>query len=155
MPWASEETTGGKAGLFPFEEGDVGHQNSDKAGHSGGHHAIFRFTYRSIPFCVLFDIDDASGEGILEGNIGLIPFTGEGEKRRSNTLAIIDAAQRIPDYHIQIRTDYSIRLSAKLPAPQPASADMILAGALCKLADAKKLLDLLQSFQPPHLRAQV
>ena len=31
---------------------------------------------------------------------------------------------------------------------------MILAGALCKLADAKKLLDLLQSFQPPHLRAQ-
>ena len=77
----------------------MSHQYSDMADYAGGHHAIFRFTYRSIPFCVLFDTDDASGEGILEANIGLIPFTGDGEKRRSNTLAVIDAARRMPDRH--------------------------------------------------------
>jgi hypothetical protein len=31
---------------------------------------------------------------------------------------------------------------------------MILAGAIENLAGAKKLLDLLQYFQPPHLRAR-
>jgi len=132
----------------------LSHQDSDKAGHTGGHHAIFRFTYRSIPFCVLFDSADASGDGILEGNLGLIPFTNDGDKRRSNTLAIIDAASRIPDFRIHVHRDHSIRLSAKLLATGPASAEVILADAIRKLADAKKLVDLLQSFQPPHLRAQ-
>lgn len=142
-----------KQGEFPFEEDDLVHQKPDMADDSGGHHAIFRFTYRSIPFCVLFDAADISGDGILEGNLGLIPFTGDGDKRRSHTLALINAARRIPEYRLHVHPDHSIRLSARLPSTGMASADMILADAIRKLADAKKLLDLLQSFQPPHLRA--
>lgn len=132
----------------------MSHQNPTKSDISGSHHAIFRFSYCSIPFRVLIDPDDASAEVVLEGDLGLVPFTGDGEERRSNTLATIEAARRILGYRVQVHADHSISLSVKLPPAESASADMILAGAIENLAGAKKLLDLLQSFQPPHLRAR-
>lgn len=130
----------------------MSHQASDTAGRR---HAIFRFTYRSIPFRVLLDPDDASRNGILEGDLGVMPFTGDGEERRSNTLAAIEAARRIPGYRVRIRPDHTISVSVKLPPADAVSVDTILASAIEKLAGAKKLLDLMQSFQPPRLRAQV
>lgn len=129
----------------------MSHQESDEA---GGHQAIFCFTYRSMPFRVLHHTNDSSLEGILEGDLGLIPFTGDGDERRSNTLAVLEATRHMPGYRVRVRPDLSINLTVKLPPAEHASADKLLADAIESLAGVKKLLDLLQSFQPTHLRAR-
>lgn len=129
----------------------MSHQQSDE---TGGHQAIFRFTYRSMPFRVLHHSSETSNEGILEGELGVIPFTGDGDERRSNTLAVLEATRHMPGCRVRIRLDHSINLTVKLPPAEHASADRLLADAIETLAGVKKLLDLLQSFQPPHLRAR-
>ena len=131
----------------------MGHQETDKAAISDGPHAIFQFTYRSIPFRVLFDANDASTTSILKGELGTVPFTGDGEDRRSNTLAVIDATRRIPGYQVKVRPNHTIGLSVRLPDTDETTPDAILAAAIEKLAGAKKLLDLMLSFQPSHLRS--
>lgn len=131
----------------------MGHQTTDAAGKSGDQLAIFQFKYRSIPFRVLLDADDETRSGILEADLGMIPFTGDGEDRRSNTLAVINAARRIPGYQIQVRPNHTVGLSVPLPGIADPTADTILAAAIETLAGAKKLLDLMLSFQPRHLRS--
>jgi len=130
----------------------VSHPNTDPAGAESGLHPIFCFTYRSIPFRVLPSSDAESGDGSLEAVLGIVPFTVDGEDLRSNTLAIIDEAGQVPGFQIEIGANHAINLSVALPTDGVSSADTILAAAIEKLAHAKKLLDVVLSYQPSYWR---
>jgi hypothetical protein len=134
------------------EEEEVSHANSDPAEARDGLHPIFSFTYKSIPFRVLPSSGATSPDGSLEAVLGILPFTVDGEDLRSNTLAIIDEASRIPGLHIEIGTNHAINLSVALPIGGASSADTILATAIEKLAHAKRFLDVVLSYQPSHWR---
>ena len=155
MDRASEEQPAAGRTHYALEEAGLGDQDTGKAAISDGPHAIFEFTYRSIPFRVLVDPENGTDDGILQAELGVVPFTGDGENRRSNTLAVIDAARRIPGYDVKIHTNHTIGLSVTLPKAAAGSAESILAAAIESLAGAKNLLDLVLSFQPPHMRAHL
>jgi hypothetical protein len=133
----------------------LGDQETGTAAISDGPHVIFEFTYHSIPFRVLVDPERGSEDGVLQAELGVVPFTGDGENRRSNTLAVIDAARRIPGYDVNVRPNHTIGLSMTLPKAADRSVEGILAAALESLTGAKALLDLMISFQPPHARAHL
>jgi hypothetical protein len=122
------------------------------AGEHGDERPIFQFSYRSLPFRVHLRGTDTGTVGMLEAMIGVMPYTVDGDSLRRNMLNLISNVRRSTDCGIDVRRDHTINISVALPVDGASSADAILAAAIEKLAAAKKLLDLVLSLQPPHLR---
>lgn len=94
-----------------------------------------------------------TGSAFLEGRLGVLPFTGDGSNRRQNTLAVLDLAKRFKGFAVDLTVGHEIVVSAELQADGPATPAWALGEAISRLADTKRLVDMVESLQPVrHLR---
>lgn len=94
-----------------------------------------------------------TGLAFLEGRLGVLPFTGDGSNRRQTTLAVLDLAKRFTDFTVDLPDGYEIVVSAELTSAGPATPAWALGEAISRLADTKRLVDMVGSLQPSrHLR---
>lgn len=114
----------------------------------------FSFRYRTMAFRVWASTEQAqTGLAFFEGRLGVLPFTGDGSNRRQNTLAVLDMAKRFTDFTVDLPDGYEIVVSAELMSDGPATPAWALGEAIGRLADTKRLVDMVGSLQPSrHLR---
>ncbi len=114
----------------------------------------FSFQYRSMAFRVWANAEQAqTGLAFLEGRLGVLPYTGDGSNRRQQTLAILDLAKRFKGFTVALPDGHEIILSAELKTDGPATPAWALGEAISRLADTKRMVDMIESLQPHrHLR---
>ena len=109
----------------------------------------FEFEYRAMPFRVWVDAETEQGNvAHMHGMIGIMPFTGDGASLRQDMLAVMDFANRFLPFELSAPVGKEIALHTRLEmaaAPTPAT---VLAAAIERLAEAKRVLDLVNALQP-------
>ncbi len=89
-----------------------------------------------------------TGLAFLEGRLGVLPFTGDGSNRRQSTLAVLDLAKRFKGFTVNLPDGHEIVVSAELKSDGPATPAWALGEAISRLADTKRLVDMVESLQP-------
>lgn len=114
----------------------------------------FSFRYRTMAFRVWASAEQAqTGIAIFEGRLGILPFTGDGSNRRRNTLAVLEMAKRHTDFTVELPDGNEIVVSAEMQSNGPATPAWALGEAISRLADTKRLVDMVGNLQPTrHLR---
>lgn len=135
----------------------MSYQQAASAAEADGGVILFQFTYRSVPCRVVTDgaAADASKRGpavMLQADMGILPFTGDGPSLRSRMLAVLGRARRMPGYRVRLAPDHGIGLSVALAVDDGAPPATILAAAIGQIAEAKPLFDVVLSLLPKHLR---
>ena len=132
----------------------MSYQQAASAAEADGSIILFQFTYRSVPCRVV--TDGAAGKRgpavMLQADMGILPFTGDGPSLRSKMLAVLGRARRMPGYRVRLAPDHGIGLSVALAVDDGAPPATILAAAIGQVAEAKPLFDVVLSLLPKHLR---
>ena len=132
----------------------MSYQQAASAVQADGSVILFQFTYRSVPCRVV--TDRAAGKRgpavMLQADMGILPFTGDGPSLRSKMLAVLGRARRMPGYRVRLAPDHGIGLSVALAVDDGAPPATILAAAIGQVAEAKPLFDVVLSLLPKHLR---
>ena len=89
---------------------------------------------------------------MLQADMGILPFTGDGPSLRSKMLAVLGQARRMPGYRVRLAPDHGIGLSVALAVDDGAPPATILAAAIGQVAEAKPRFDVVLSLLPKHLR---
>lgn len=117
---------------------------------SGKPPSVFRFTYRGMPFNASYHDDGCDATLVLQGDLGILPYTSDGPSLRRHTLAVMRAAQGLPNLHLSITARQGIELTGEFPVAGAATPTALLTQTIERLVAAKPLLDIIQSLQPPR-----
>lgn len=109
------------------------------------------FEYRAMPFRVWVDAETEKGQvAHMRGTIGIMPFTGDGASLRQDMLAVMDFANRFLPLELSASGGREITLHSRLEVATTLTPAAVLAAAIERLAQAKRVLDLVNALQPAH-----
>lgn len=111
----------------------------------------FQFIYNGIQFVVRVLGRNARGVTLfLEGNLGFVPFSYEGDGLRLQLLEVLQFAQKQKAVHINLVAEQRISLTSEILIKGPFNPNTAVAAVATRLARVKPLIDVIRSLQPYH-----
>jgi hypothetical protein len=122
--------------------------SSEILGRDGSDPVAFRFVLREVPFSCTVERPEGQPVLTLTGDLGALPYTGEGAERRRAMQAVVAAARDRSGLDWQVTPQQQIQVRSGISLPSPLTHVAMILGAVTLLLRALPFLEqLLQTHE--------